>query len=139
VPKENIKVIFVGAIIAVLLGSYYISKSIYTSIAWTKTEGIVIDFERHSMTCGKSVGECYTLIVGYHVDNKYYTATSKKKFSRNKPTHLLDEKLGLYYSPENPSKAILSGAYGPKNYGVILFLIGTVVLFIFWIVRKREQ
>ncbi len=137
-PKENIKVVFFGAIIAVILGGYYISKSIYTSVAWTKSEGIVIDFERHSMTCGKGVGECYSLIVGYPVDKNHYTVTSKSKFSHDKPDHLLDKKLKLHYSPNNPADAVLSGAYGPKNYGIILFLVGAVVLFIFWVVRKRE-
>ncbi len=134
----NIKVVFIGAICFVIWGGYNIAKVVYTSANWEKTEGIIVDIERHSMSCGKGVGECYSLIVGYHANKNYFTVNSKKKFNRDKPTHLLEESVEVYYSPSDPSDSIISGKYGPQNYGIILFLIGSVVLFVFWVKRKKD-
>ena len=135
----NIKVIFIGAIIFVLWGGYKIAMASYTAMTWEKTEGTIVDFERNTWTCGKGVSECYNLIAGYHAGNDYYTVLSDKKYSRHKPSHLLDAKVVIYYSPLNPAEAVLGGEYGPMNGGIILFLIGLGVLLVFWFVRKKEQ
>lgn len=137
--QANIKTIFWGAVFATLWGGYNIGKSVYTSFAWDKTEGIVVDYERNTWSCGKSVSECYSLVVGYHTaDKNYFTTTSKKKYNYDPPKHLLDKKVDVYYSPAVPSEAILGGSYGPMNYGIIIFLIGAIVLFIFWVRSKKK-
>jgi hypothetical protein len=138
IPAQNIKVLFIGAICAVLWGGYTLSNAVYYSVNWTETQGTVVDFERHVMTCGKGVSECYSLLVGYHAGDEYYVTDSVKKFSRNQSRHLLDQKVVVYYSPDNNAEAILVGEYGPYRYGLIIFLIGAVVLFLFWMFRKRK-
>ncbi len=135
----NIKVIFIGAVCFVLWGGYNIAKSSYTAFTWTKTEGTVVDFERNVWSCGKGIGECYTLIVGYQVGGNSFTANSNTKFNHIEPTYLLKQKFDVYYSSGNPANAILGGSYGPMRHGIWLFIIGCVVLFIFWLKRKRAQ
>lgn len=137
--STNAKIIFVMAIGMVLWGGFNFAKAGYTSFAWTKTEGKVIDFEHNVWSCGKGVGECYSLIIGYKAGNKPLTVISKKKFNYDKPTHLLNKQVTVYYSPSNPADAVISGSYGSGQYGVILFLIGVVILFVFWIINKREK
>lgn len=95
-PAQNIKLIFFGAICAILWGGYNISRASYYSFSWTETQGTVVDFERHVMTCVKGVGECYSLMVGYHAGNDYFVTYSDKKFPRNKPIHLLDQKIVVF-------------------------------------------
>ncbi len=138
IPAQNIKIIFIGAICAVLWGGYNLARASFYSINWNEAEGTIVDFERHVMTCGKGVGECYSLIVGYHAGDNYFVTDSVKKFSHNQPRHLLDQKVVVYYSPDNNAEAILGGEYGPYRYGLIIFFIGIVVLFLFWIFRKRQ-
>jgi hypothetical protein len=138
IPASNIKVIFIGAICFVLWGGYNIGKASYTALSWAKTEGTVVDFEHNTWSCGKGVGTCYQLIVGYYAGKTYYTVNSDKKFNHDMPTHLQDTKVTVYYSPANPAEAVLGGSYGPMNYGIILFLIGVIVLFIFWVKRERK-
>ncbi len=55
------------------------AKATYYSINWDKTEGVVVDFERHTMACGKGVGECYSLLVAYHVGNNYFVSNGSEK------------------------------------------------------------
>ena len=135
----NIKIIFFAAIIAVLWGGYEIVKSSYTAMTWEKTEGTIVDFERNTWSCGKGVSRCFTPIVGYHVRDNYYTTLAIKKFNNNEPKHLTGNKVVIYYSPLNPAEAVLGGEYGPMNRGILLFIIGSVVLLVFWFLRKREQ
>ena len=137
--STNVKIIFVAAIGMVLWGGFNFAKATYTSFAWTKADGKVIDFEHNVWSCGKGVGECYSLIIDYAAGNKHFTITSKKKFNYDKPTHLLNEKVTVYYSPNNPGEAVISGSYGTGQYGAILFLIGLVILFVFWVINKREK
>lgn len=111
----------------------------YTAITWNKAEGIIVDFERNTWSCGKGVGECYSLIAGYHADKDYYTVTSDKKFNYNKPKYLLDKKVIIYYSPVNPAEATFGGEYGPMNGGIILFLVGIVIFLVLWFMHKRNQ
>ena len=134
----NVKTVFYAAIFAVLWGGYNIAKSVYTYTAWEEVQGTVVDFERNTWSCGKSVGECYSLMVGYHAGKDYFTTFSKKKYNYDPPTHLMDEKISVYYSPGNPSEAILGDGYGPMNYGIIIFLIGTLVLFIFCFINNNR-
>jgi hypothetical protein len=68
VPSQNIKMLFIGGICGLIWGGYNVAMATYYSFNWHKTQGIVVDFERHSMTCGQGVGECYSLLVGYHTD-----------------------------------------------------------------------
>jgi hypothetical protein len=91
------------------------------------------------MSCGKGVGECYSLVVGYHAEDNYFTTNSIKKFSRNKPNHLCEQKVVVYYSPVDNGEAILGGEYVPYRNGLIIFFTGAVVLFLFWIFRKRHS
>lgn len=139
ISSGNIKVIFIGAICFVLWGGYNIAKASYTAISWTKAEGTVVDFERHTWSCGKNIGECYSLIVGYYAGKDYYTINSDKKFNNDMPKHLTGSKIPVYYSPSIPSDALLGGSYGPMNKGIILFLVGCVVLFIFWVIKQRDS
>mgnify|MGYP003629758199 CR=1 FL=1 len=125
----KIKVVSIGAICFFLLGGYNVVKIIYSLVNWANN--VVVDFGRHSMACGKGVNEDYALIVGYHA--------SKKKFNRDKPAYLLNKKVEVYYSPDNPFDSIISGKYGPQNYRVILFLIGSIVLFLFWLMRQKSR
>lgn len=97
----------------------------------------MVDFERHTMTCGKGVGECYSLLIGYHAGNDYFVTASNKKYSRNKPMHLAERKVAVYYSPDDTSEAILGGEYGPFNYGLYGILGGMVMMFVSWIAGKN--
>lgn len=137
--QSNIRVIFFGAIIAVIWGGYEILMTSYTAFTWGKTEGTIVDFERSVWSCGKGVSQCFRPIAGYHVRDNYYTVVAKKSFSNHEPNHLSGEKVVVYYSPLNPSEAYLGGQYGPLNHGIIIFLIGVVVLIIFWFVQKKNQ
>jgi hypothetical protein len=119
-------------------GGYDVSRATYYSISWDEAEGTVVDFERHVMTCGKGVGECYSLLVGYHAGNDYFVTNGNKTFSRDKPMHLLEKKVVVYYSPENASEVILGGEYGPFRNGVTAIFIGVFVLFLYWLVRNRQ-
>jgi hypothetical protein len=78
------------------------------------------------------------LIVGYYVGGDNYTVNSNKVFNDNPPTHLMNEKIDVYYYPLTPAESVLGGSYGEKNYGITLFIIGLVVLFIFWLFRKSN-
>ena len=134
----NIKIVFIAAIGFVLWGGYRVAESAYIAMTWDKTEGKVSGFERHVMSCGKGVGECYSLVVSYAVNGRTYTTGSVKKYDRSKPSRLLNTAAVVYYSPVNPQDAILGGAYGPLRYGIWLFIIGSVVLLVFWVVKKRQ-
>lgn len=134
----NIKVVFVGAICFVLWGGYNIAKASYTAINWEKAEGTVIDFERNTWSCGKNIGKCFALIVGYNTDKGSFTVISDKKFNYTKPTHLLKDTVVVYYSPTNHADATLGGSYGPMGRGIIVLIVGLVVLFIYWVVSKRN-
>ena len=136
--STNIKVVFIAAIGMVLWGGYSVVNSTYIALTWDKVEGTVIDFERHTWSCGKGIGECYALVVGYEANGQAFTTTSVKKYSRSKPSQLLKSPATVYYSSLNPGEAILGGAYGPMRKGIWLLIIGTVILVVFWVVKKRE-
>lgn len=136
----NIKIVFIAAICFVLWGGYNVAKSSYVAITWTKAEGTVVDFEKNVWSCGKGIGECYNLIVGYHDSHKnYYTVNSKKNFNYDPPKHLMDQKIDVYYRPSKPAESVLGSGYGPMQYGTIMFLLGCVILFIFWVVKKKSS
>ena len=136
--QTNLAVMFIAAICATLWGGYKISKASYTALAWEKTEGTVIDFERKTWTCGKGVSECYDIIVGYHAGENNYTIHSDTSVSRNKPTQLLNTSITVYYKPTNPSEAVLTGKYGTLGHGITVFILGIVFLIISWFVRKSK-
>ncbi|MGK0297169.1 MAG: hypothetical protein ACI9XC_000770 [Gammaproteobacteria bacterium] len=138
VPSQNIKALFIGRICALLWGGYDVSRARYYLISWDETEGAVVDFERHVMTCEKGVGECYSILVGNHAGNDYFVTNDNKTFSRDKPIHLLEKKVVVYYSPENPGEAILGGEYGPFRNGATVIFIGVFVLFLSWLVHNRQ-
>ena len=52
--------------------------------------------------------------------------------------HLLEEKIVVYYFPENTSEAILGGEYGPFRFGTMGMFYSVALLFIVWIIRNRE-
>lgn len=137
--KNKVNMILLVAIVFILWGGYKIAVASYTAMTWIKTEGTIIDFERNVWSCGKGVGECYSLVAGYHAGKDYYTVVSDKKFDYHKPSNLLNDKVIIYYSPLNSSEATFGGEYGPMNGGLIIFFIGIVILVIIWFVRKREQ
>lgn len=124
----NIRIIFLAAAAAVIWGGYNICKVSYIALAWSRTEGVVVDFNRSVWSCGKGISECYALIAGYHVGDDYYTAISDRRFNNSRPAHLSGEKVVIYYSPSNPAEAVFGGDYGPKNGGITIFLIGAAVL-----------
>jgi hypothetical protein len=136
VSSNNIKILFFGGICALFWGGYNVTMATLYSFNWNETEGTVVDFERHTMTCGKGVGECYSLLIGYHAGNDYFVTASNKKYSRNKPMHLAERKVAVYYSPDDTSEAILGGEYGPFNYGLYGILGGMVMMFVSWIAGK---
>jgi len=135
---NNIKILLVGAVIAVLLGCYKIGQSVYTTLLWEKTEGVVVDFERSVWTCGKWVNECYDLVVRYEVYEKPYRLVSDKRFNEKAPTHLLNTPVGLYYRPGNPAEAVLAGTDGPLGYGMALLVFGILALLIVWYLHRRH-
>lgn len=135
----NMKVLFFGAIIMVLWGGYKISKASYTALAWDKVDGTIVDMERSTWSCGKGVSRCFTPIAGYHVRDNYYTLLADKKFNNTEPKHLVGSKVAVYYSPLNPADAVLGGEYGPMNGGIIIFLLGAVILAVFWFVHRRNN
>lgn len=136
--KSNLTVIFIGAIFALVYGGYKVANAAYIATTWEKAEGTIVDLERHTWTCGKGVSECYSLIAGYYAGKDYFTVSSKKKFSRNKPMHMMDKKMTIYYLPNNPSEAVFSGSYGPMGYGLGLLILGVVFLLLFWIISKKS-
>lgn len=138
VMENKFKMFFIGALLFTLWGVYKIGLATYTSIAWINTQGVIVDFDRNTWSCGKGVSECYSLIVGYHANNDYFTITGDKKF-RNQPRELHGETVSVYYSPDNPQQAVLGGEYGPLRYGIISFLVGLVMLLISWFFSKRES
>ncbi len=137
--QTNIRIVFIAAIVAVLWGGYEIAKATYTAMAWEKVEGTIVDLEHRTWSCGKGVRQCFVPIIGYHVSEEYYTVLAEKKFNRDEPKHLVGSKVDVYYSSHNPADATLGGEYGPMNHGILIFLIGTVVLIIFWFMRGRSR
>ena len=137
--SSNIKILFIGAICLALFGGYSVARASYIAMTWNEADGEVIDFEKHTFSCGKGVGECYGIIVGYLANGQAFTASSVKKFNNSKPSHLLHNKITVYYSPDNPGEAILGGEFGPMRNGMWLFIFGSVVLVIFWVVWKKKQ
>ena len=131
--------LFITAIGLVLWGGYKVANAAYIATTWEKAEGTIVDLERHTWTCGKGVGECYSLVAGYHAGKDYFTVSSVKKYNRNKPMHMMDKNMTIYYSPANPSVAVFSGSHGPLGYGIGLFIGGLVVLLIFRVFRNRAQ
>ena len=134
----NVKVVFIAAIAAVLWGGYEIVKTTYTAFAWEKTEGTIVDFEHNVWSCGKGISRCFTPIAGYHVRDNYYTVLARKNYNHNEPKHLSGNKVVVYYSPLDPADAHLGGEYGPMNHGIIIFIIGIIVLLIFWFMREKK-
>ena len=134
--KQNIAILFIGSIAMIAWGGYKVANAAYIATTWDKAEGTIVDLERHTWKCGKGVGECYTLVAGYHAGKDYFTVSSNKKYNRNKPEHMLDKKMTIYYSPINPTEAVFSGSHGPLGYGLGLFIGGLVLLFVSWIARN---
>ena len=137
--SSNLKVLFVAAIGFVLWGGYRVADSAYITMTWDRADGKVTGFERHVMSCGKGVGECYSLVVSYQVNGRGYSTGSVKKYDRSKPSRLLNTPAVVYYAPGNPGQAILGGAYGPMRYGIWLLLIGCAILFGFWVAKRRRD
>ena len=135
--KNKITILLFLAILFVAWGGYKIARATYIAISWEKTQGTIVDFERNTWSCGKGVGTCYTLVAGYHAGNNYYTVMSEKKFNYNKPSHLLEKKIDIYYYPLNPAEATFGGEYGSMSGGIILFVVGMVLLVVFWFIRKK--
>lgn len=135
----NIKAIFIAALIALVWGGYGIARATYTAISWEKTEGTFVDLEQSTWSCGKGVQRCFMPIAGYHANNDYFTVVSDKKFNRDEPKFLIGNKVDVYYNPNHPAEAVLGGDYGPMNKGIFMFIFGSVVLLIFWFMRKKEQ
>lgn len=136
--KNKIGIILLLGTVFVSWGGYKIANASYTALTWEKTEGTIVDFEHHVWSCGKGVGECYSLVAGYHAGKDYFTTVSDKKFNYKKPVNLLDDKVIIYYSPTNHSIATFGGEYGPMNGGIIMFMIGTGILAVFWFIREKE-
>ena len=135
--KTNIKILFVAAILAIIYGSYTIAKTVYVKTAWDEVEGVVVGFERNTWSCGKGIGECYSLVIGYKVNNKTFSINSDKKWNYDPPEHLLKDKVSIYYSPSNPNEAIVGSGFGTNGFFLILF--GSIVLIFFWFARKRGE
>lgn len=135
--NQNMAILFITAIALVAWGGYKVANATYIASTWEKTKGTIVDMERHTWACGKGVSECYSLIAGYHAGKDYFTVSSVKKFSRDKPVQMMDKMMTIYYSPTNPSEAVFSGSYGPLGYGIALFIGGLVALLILWVFRKH--
>ena len=138
INPANKLVIFVGAIAFVLWGGYNIIKASYVAAAWNDTEGVVTGFEKYTFSCGRGVGNCFELVVAYEVNGKRFTVNSEEKFDNRAPVHLKNEIITVYYNPANPYDAALAN-YGPGSYGTILFVIGILVLFLFWLFREKVE
>lgn len=135
--KSKLFTLLLVAFFFVAWGGYKVAKASYIAVTWEKTQGTIVDFEKNTWTCGKGVGTCYTLIAGYHAGKNFYTTPSDKKFNYNKPTHLMHNKVDIYYDPHNPADATFAGEYGSINGGIILVLVGIALLIIFWFLNKK--
>ncbi len=135
--QDKVKVLLGLSLFFIAWGSYYISKSIYTSMAWNSTQGRIVDFVPHTFSCGKGVSKCFTLLIGYHVNQQYYTIESDKSFTRNAPKHLAGDEVTVYYPDDQPFAGIAGGEYGPGSGGQLLLLFG-IVLFIVWIFARKQ-
>lgn len=136
ISAANKLVLFVGAIAFVLWGGYNMGKSLYVAATWEEVQGTVTGFERNTWSCGRSVSVCYELVVTYQADGRMHTALSDEKFDHKPPGQLLNKAITVYYNPVNPASAELA-EYGPGGYGAIVFTMGAVVLFVFWLFRNK--
>ena len=135
--QDKVKMLLILAVVFSIMGIYKVGKSAYVAMAWEKTEGTVVDTPRHTWRCGKGISECYTINVGYYANKHFLTIDSEKTFS-DAPRHLLDEKVTVYYSANEPHKAMLGGSYGSKSGGIIALIVGTL-MFIIWIFVKPKN
>lgn len=135
--QDKIKMLLFVAIVLTAMGIYKTGKATYVALAWEKTEGTVVDTPRHTWRCGKGVSECYTINVGFYANNNFITVDSEKTFT-NAPGHLLDEKVTVYYSAEDPFNAELGGEYGSKTAGIIFLIVG-ILLFFAWKFMKKSN
>ncbi len=133
---DKIKIFLFAGLLFMAWGGYKASTAIYTSISWNETRGTIVDFERNTWSCGKGVSECYSIVVGYHVNQDYFTVTGDKNY-RDQPRKLHGKEVIVYYSPDDPHQAILGGEFSPLNISILKFLIGCVLIIIYWFIKKR--
>lgn len=137
-PKDKVKLLLLISLLFICWGGYNVSKAIYTSLAWEKTNGIVVDILQHTFSCGKGVSRCYTLLAGFHVNKDYYTVESDSKYSHNEPKHLNGIKVDVYYPQGQPESAIMGGDYGPGDGGTNLLFVGLIMLVIWFFMRNSN-
>lgn len=135
--QDKVKMALLLAIGFSLFGLYKVGKTAYTAIVWEKTEGFVIDFERHTMTCGRGSSRCFSIIVGFRSGDRHYRANGEKKFSEP-PRELEGVPITVYYPASDPHSAILGGRHGPGNTGFIALLVGFVMFIVYWFSRDRS-
>ena len=127
--KDHAQMLLVLGIGLLLFGIYKSSHTVYSSMMWQKTEGVVVDTVLYNFKCGKQ-SQCYTLKVGFKVNNEIYSVQSDKKYGRDRPTHMNGKKLEVLYSAADPNQARLTGEFGPGNHGPMFFLMGIIFLII---------
>lgn len=134
--NDKVKMVFMLSIVFFLWGSYEVGKSAYATLFWEKTDGFITDFERHSLSCGRGSSECYSLIVGFRVNDRHYYTNSREKF-KDRPQRLEGQKVKVYYSASNPEKAVLGGAYSPADTGIIILIMSFVFFMVYFFSRQR--
>ena len=134
-PRDKVKIVLMLAVVFSCMGIYNAGKAAYTAISWTKTMGVISDFQLHNFSCGRQ-SKCFTLIVAYKVGDQIYRVNSNEKFS-DRPLHLEGRDAVVYYSPGNPSQATLGGEYGPLDHGLIGLGFGFLMFIVYWFVRPR--
>ena len=135
--QNKVKTVLLLAILFGLAGSYYVGKSVYTAIAWDKTEGTVAGFERHVWRCGKGHSECFTLQVNFDVNGRTYIANSSIIHERPR-NDVLQSRVPVYYSPDNPDKTLVGGEYNPIGGGVFLLLFSLVLFVVYFFSKGRD-
>ncbi len=135
--QDKVKMLLILAIFFSTWGTYKVGKAAYIAIAWEKTEGVVVDLPRHTWRCGKGSSECYTINVGFKVNEEFFTVDSDKIYP-DPPEQFRNKKVTVYYSADDPWQAALGGTYGSTDGGIIFLLAGSV-MFIIWIFAKPKK
>lgn len=135
-PKDKVKIVLLIALVFTGMGIYKTGKAGYTAMSWTKTIGVISDFQRHNFACGRR-SECFSLLVAYRVGDSIYNINSDEKFN-DAPTHLGGKDVVVYYAPGNPSQATVAGEYGSMNDGLIGLGVGFLFFVIYWFVKPRD-
>jgi hypothetical protein len=113
-----------------LTGAYFSVRSTQTFLASAqKTEGTVIDLEESVSKTTKNgrteTSRTYVPVIKFQGPNGA-DVVFRSNTGSNPPSHAIDDKVEVLYSPSNPANAKLNGIFEIWGTGLILGLIGLV-------------